>query len=137
MGLEQDPSLLGALMKAVDTALFDHFDSRRIERRRELIAEWKTRQSYPYHNEPATDEERVERAAFDVIATAVRRHIPKFRSQERLALGLLKDTLQRNPSGVTALLDQYVGLGQDEQEAPPPTRTHTTLAVDQSHDQRH
>ncbi|WP_168915242.1 hypothetical protein [Microcella flavibacter] len=58
----------------------------------------------------------VERATFDVIATAVRRHIPNKRDQEKLTLGLLKDTLQRNPDGVKTLLDHYVGLTEGESQ---------------------
>lgn len=114
--MEQETSLLGSLMQVVDSTLEDHFEARREEQRRELVDRWKTTKAYPYEGEPTSDEEVVERATFDVIATAVRRHIPKKRDQEKLTLGLLKDTLQRNPDGVKTLLDQYVGLTEGESE---------------------
>lgn len=114
--MEQETSLLGSLMQVVDSTLEDHFEARRAEQRRELVGRWKETKTYPYEGDPASEEEVVERATFDVVATAVRRHIPKTRGQEKLTLGLLKDTLQRNPDGVKALLNQYVGLTEGESE---------------------
>lgn len=114
--LEQEPSVLGVLIKAVEEALADHFDARRSERRRELVETWKRNESYPFKGEPQSDEERIERATFDVVATAARRRIPKGKDNERLTLGLLKDTLQRNPEGVKTLLGQYAGLTATEEE---------------------
>ena len=114
--MEQETSLLGSLMQVVDSTLEDHFEARRAEQRRELVGRWKETKTYPYEGDPASEEEVVERATFDVVATAVRRHIPKKRGQEKLTLGLLKDTLQRNPDGVKTLLNQYVGLTEGESE---------------------
>lgn len=114
--MEQETSLLGSLMQVVDSTLEDHFEARRAEQRRELVGRWKETKIYPYEGDPASEEEVVERATFDVVATAVRRHIPKKRGQEKLTLGLLKDTLQRNPDGVKTLLNQYVGLTEGESE---------------------
>lgn len=114
--MEQETSLLGSLMKIVDSTLEDHFEARRAEQRRQLVDRWKETKTYPYEGDPASDEEMVERATFDVVATSVRRHIPKTRGQEKLTLGLLKDTLQRNPDGVKTLLNHYVGLTEGESE---------------------
>lgn len=114
--MEQETSVLGALMSAMNEKLADHFEARRRERRRALVESWKANETYPYKGSPKTEEEKVEWATFDVVATAVRRHIPKNRDQEKFTLGLLKDTLRRNPEGVTTLLDQYVGLTPDEEE---------------------
>lgn len=114
--LESEPSVLGALMAAVDDRLASYFDDRRAQRRRELVESWKANDSYPYPGHPQSSEEQVERATFDVLATAIRRHIPKARKQEKLTLGLLKDTLQRNPNGVKTLLSEFAGLSADEGE---------------------
>lgn len=114
--MEQEPSVLGALMELVEAKLEEHFDSRRAERRRELVESWKANDSYPFKGEPQSVEERVERAAFDVVATTVRRHIPKGKTQEKLTLGLLKESIQRNPEGVQELLGQYAGLTPEEDE---------------------
>lgn len=111
-----DDSVLGGLLKTVDEALERYFEARRAERRRQLVDTWKEKKSYPFEGEPKTEEDQIERATFDVVATAMRRHIPKSSNQEKLTLGLLKDTLQRNPDGVKTLLDQYVGLTEDEGE---------------------
>lgn len=111
-----DESVIGALLSEVDVELERYFEARRAERRRQLVDAWKEKKSYPFEGEPKTEEDQIERATFDVVATAMRRHIPKSSSQEKLTLGLLKDTLQRNPDGVKNLLDQYVGLTEDEGE---------------------
>lgn len=111
-----DESVIGALLSEVDTELERYFEARRAERRRQLVDAWKEKKSYPFEGEPKTEEDQIERATFDVVATAMRRHIPKTSSQEKLTLGLLKDTLKRNPDGVKTLLDQYVGLTEDEGE---------------------
>lgn len=114
--MEQETSLVGSLMQIVDATLEDHFEARRSEQRRELVGRWRASKAYPYEGDPASDEEAVERATFDVVATAVRRHIPKARAQEKLTLGLLRDTLQRNPDGVKKLLNQYAGLTEGESD---------------------
>jgi hypothetical protein len=114
--LEATPSLLGLLLAEVDEMLEKHFESRRAQRRRELVEEWKAGNVYPYDGEPATEEEKVERATFDVVATSIRRHIPSGRQQKKLTLGLLRESIQHRPSDVSVLLDQYVGLPDDERE---------------------
>ncbi|GAB6938843.1 ATP-binding protein [Isoptericola variabilis] len=114
--METTPSVLGALLAEVDRVLERHFDDRRAQRRRELVEEWKAGSVYPYEGEPSTEEEKVERATFDVVATSIRRHIPSGRQQKKLTLGLLRESIQQRPSDVSALLDQYVGLAADERD---------------------
>lgn len=114
--METTPTALGGLLKELDQVLDDYLDARRAERRRELVEEWKSGNVYPYEGEPASEEEKVERATFDVVATSIRRHIPKDKSKKRLTLGLLKDSIQQRPGDVGALLDEYVGLPAEERE---------------------
>lgn len=114
--LEQEPSVVGDLLKAVNARLTDYFDERRDAQRRELVKSWKDDDTYPYKNDPGSEEEKVEQATFDVVSTAIRRHMPKKREQRRLTLGLLKDTLQRHPGGLGDLLDQFIGLSPEEKE---------------------
>lgn len=114
--METTPTVLGVLLKELDQVLDDYLDTRRAERRRELVEEWKSGHVYPYDGDPSSEEEKVERATFDVVATTIRRHIPKDKSKKRLTLGLLKDSIQQRPGDVAALLDEYVGLPQDERE---------------------
>lgn len=114
--MEAMPTVLGALLKELDQVLGSYLDARRAERRRELVEEWKSGNVYPYEGEPSSEEEKVERATFDVVATAIRRHIPRDKRKKRLTLGLLKDSIQQRPGDVAALLDEYVGLPEDERQ---------------------
>lgn len=114
--METTPTVLGALLKELDQVLGDYLDARRAERRRELVEEWKSGNVYPYEGDPSSEEEKVERAAFDVVATSIRKHIPQDKRKKRLTLGLLRDSIQQRPGDVGALLDEYVGLPQDERE---------------------
>lgn len=126
--LESTPSVLGMLLAEVDRALEEYFEARRAQRRRELVEEWKDGDVYPYQGEPGTEEEKVERATFDVVATSIRRHIPSSKKQKRLTLGLLRESLQQRPSDVSALLDEYVGLPADEKEQLERLLTRTSLS---------
>lgn len=107
-------SVVGGLVVAVDEFIDAHFESRRAEKRREVVQTWMANGTYPYAGEPASDEETVERAAFDVVATSIQRHIPKTKKQQKLALGLLRQSLQQTPSDVGELLDQFLGLPAEE-----------------------
>lgn len=114
--MEHEPSVIGSLLKSVNARLASYFDERRDEQRRELVESWKGDDTYPYKEGPESEEQKVEQATFDVVATAIRRHMPKKREQRRLTLGLLKDTLQRHPTGLGNLLDQFVGLSAEEKD---------------------
>lgn len=114
--IEEEESLVGGLVKAADRKLLEHFEDRRSQRRRELVEEWKNDKTYPYLGEPGSEEEKVERATFDVVATSIRRHVPKTKKQQKLTLGLLKQSLQQRPDDVSALLDQFLGLPAEERE---------------------
>lgn len=115
--LQSADTPLGGLLAAALDILEQHFDARRDERRRQQVEEWKRRETYPYKGEPQTEEEKVERAAFDVVATSIRRHIPtKNKQQEGLTLGLLRDSLKQRPANVSDLLDQFLGLPEDERD---------------------
>lgn len=126
--MEDTPSVLGMLLSEVDRVLEEHFEARRSQRRRELVEEWKEGQVYPYQGDPASEEEKVERATFDVVATSIRRHIPTSRSKKKLTLGLLRESIQQRPSDVSALLDEYIGLPSDEKEQLERLLTRTSLS---------
>ncbi len=126
--LEDHPSVIGALVAKVTSTLEDHFEERRAEKRRELVAAWKSEKTYPYEGEAKTEEEKVERATFDVVATSIRRHIPTKKPQQKLTLGLLRESLQQRPSDVSELLDQFIGLPGDEREQLDRLLKRTSLA---------
>lgn len=125
---EVEESQLGGLVAAARRKLLEHFEDRRSERRRELVEVWKNEKTYPYDGEPASEEEKVERATFDVVATSIRRHVPKTKKQQKLTLGLLKQSLQQRPSDVSALLDQFLGLPVEEREQLDRLLKHTSLS---------
>ena len=108
--------MFGVLVAEVRTLLKDHFEDRRAEKRRELVQGWKQQGTYPYQGEPRTEEDQVERATFDVVATSINRHVPSAKRQQKLTLGLLKESLQQRPSDVGELLDQFLGLPSEERE---------------------
>lgn len=126
--METAPTVLGALLKELDQVVDDYLDARRAERRREMVEDWKLGHVYPYQGEPSSEEEKVERATFDVVATSIRRHIPKDKYKRRLTLGLLKDSLQQRPGDVSALLDEYVGLSAEERDQLDRLLTRTGLS---------
>jgi hypothetical protein len=109
-------SLVGALVIAVRASLGAYFEERRAQKRREVVERWKQKGTYPYEGEPHTEEEQVERATFDVVATSINRHVPPGRRQQKLTLGLLRESLQQRPSDVGELLDQFLGLPSEERE---------------------
>jgi hypothetical protein len=113
---DSDETLVGSLLAAARRQLDDHFEARRAVQRRKLVVEWKDKKTYPYEGEATSDADKVERAAFDVVATAIRRHIPKEPRKQRLTLSLLRDSLKHRPGDLTRGLDQILGLPKDELE---------------------
>lgn len=126
--LESTPSSLGKLLREVERLLKNYFDERRAQRRRELVQEWKDGKVYPYQGDPESEEEKVERATFDVIATSIRRHIPSAKPQKKLTLGLLRESLQQRPNEVSTLLDEYIGLPSEDKEQLDRLLKHTSLS---------
>ncbi|MDR0489277.1 MAG: ATP-binding protein [Propionibacteriaceae bacterium] len=114
--LETEPSILHVLLDMSLTFIKDYFSSRRAERRREIVDQWKRDKTYPYDAEPATPEDQVEQAMFDVVATAVHSNVPNSPNQQRMTLTLLKEALQKRPDNLTSLLDQYLNLSLEERE---------------------
>lgn len=66
---------VGSLWNASRAAIREHFNARRLERRREQVAEWKKNRTYPYEGEPQTEAEKAERAVFDVVSGALSQQI--------------------------------------------------------------
>lgn len=117
LGDDTDATVVGALLIAAGHLLEAHFETRRSEQRRRLVQEWKKKKTYPYgEDEPRSDADKAERAAFDVVATSIRRHIPKEQRKQRLTLGLLKNALQHSPGDLTRALDELLGLPTEERE---------------------
>jgi hypothetical protein len=113
---ESEQTVIGSLLTAAKAQLEDHFESRRAEQRRRLVADWKDKNTYPYKGEATSESDTIERATFDVVATSIRRHIPRDVRKQRLTLGLLKNSLQHRPGDMSRVLNDFLGLPKDERE---------------------
>lgn len=111
-----DGSLATRLMKVAQKEVMAYLYRRRSQKRREQIQRWKDNNQYPYRDEPVDEAERVERATFDVIATAVSRHIPRQRQKGALALTLLKKSVRHDPEETQRLLIEVLNLSEDSRE---------------------
>ncbi|MEV0716264.1 ATP-binding protein, partial [Asanoa sp. NPDC050611] len=99
-----------ALVAVAREQLRAHFRSRADDRRRELVQRWQAEGSYPYESTGGG----VERETFDLVATAVHRHIPGRGNQRRATLALLREVLRSRPDRVADLLGEVFKLSDDE-----------------------
>ncbi|WUR58557.1 ATP-binding protein [Micromonospora chokoriensis] len=98
-------------------ALRKYFDARRDEARSALITQWKDESSYPYSDVPANDLEAAERDLFDVVAVTAAPALQGTDVRSRkLSLRLLREALQRDPTQMGRILEEVIGL-TDEQMA--------------------
>jgi len=126
-GVGQESELAG-LLAVANESIVDHFESRRNARRREQVGKWKENGTYPYEGEPGSVEDSVERATFDVLSTAISKHVPAAKPQQKLILGLLKESLQQQPERVGDLIDQWIGLPEQERQDFDRLLKHTGLS---------
>lgn len=112
LGAQDSP--LAPLMTLVTAKLEEHFDRRREGGRREQLQDWHDRGTHPYPKPGQNPAEELERVVFDVVATTIRRHVPRPLRQQKLVLGLLRETLRRQPADSPALLQEFLGLSVDE-----------------------
>ncbi|MEV4540429.1 ATP-binding protein [Micromonospora echinaurantiaca] len=98
-------------------ALKEYFDARRDEARSALISQWKEESSYPYTEAPAGDLEAAERDLFDVVAVTAAPALQGTDVRSRkLSLRLIREALQRDPTQMGRILEEVIGLS-DEQMA--------------------
>ncbi|GIF68349.1 hypothetical protein Ais01nite_63840 [Asanoa ishikariensis] len=98
-----------ALVAAAREQLRAHFRSRVDDRRRELVARWRTEGDYPYEADGGLEQE-----TFDLVATTVHRHIPRRGNQRRATLALLREVLRARPDRVADLLGTIFKLSDDD-----------------------
>ncbi|GIF75160.1 hypothetical protein Asi02nite_46780 [Asanoa siamensis] len=107
---EGHDSEVTALLAVAREQLRAHFRSRDDDRRRELVQRWQAEGSYPYDDAAAGPD----RATFDLVATAVHRHIPRRGNQRRATLALLREVVRARPERVAAVLDEIFKLSDDD-----------------------
>ncbi|MFJ4845455.1 ATP-binding protein [Streptomyces sp. NPDC088733] len=105
---------IAALLAVTRQKLRDHFKVRAVERRHEIVDKWKDGGLYPYHEEPETEAEKVERETFDIIATTVHRHMPRPAKHQRATLALLRESVKHQPGHVNRILDEIFRLSSDD-----------------------
>jgi len=123
------PDEVGQLWVAARSAIREHFDARRRERRREQIEHWKATGAYPYAGEPANDADRAERAVFDVVSGTLAQHISKSKQQAQLTLQLLRDAIQHDPDRLTVIVHEVVSLNDADRDALTRLLKETTLSA--------
>ncbi|MEU4147880.1 ATP-binding protein [Streptomyces parvulus] len=119
---------IASLLFVTRQKLRDHFKLRAVERRHEIVDKWKDDGLYPYHEEPETEAEKVERETFDIIATTVHRHMPKPAKHQRATLALLRESVKHQPSHVNKILDEVFRLSSDDKSELDRLLSRTSLS---------
>lgn len=122
-------SLVGALITAARDRLREHFKTRALEQRHEVVQQWKTDGVYPYAGEATTDTDRLERETFDLVAATVHRQIPRGKRQLRSTLTLLREAVRHQPDTMHELLDELFRLTGDEKAHLKTLLDRTSLAA--------
>lgn len=118
----------GSIWRSAQTAIREHFASRRRDKRREQVQQWKQTGVYPYKGEAKTGAEKAERAVFDVVSSAIVPQISKGKSGAQVVLTLVRDALRTDPDNLGALLSEYVALSEVDRKALTRLLSETTLA---------
>lgn len=118
----------GSIWRSAKNAIREHFATRRRDKRRDQVQQWKQTGVYPYKGEAKTGAERAERAVFDVVSSAIVPQISKGKSGAQVVLSLVRDALRTDPENLGALLSEYVALSEVDRKALTRLLTETTLA---------
>lgn len=110
------------IINAARDRLRSYIRGRLAEKASSIIDEWKSENIYPYSAEDGNDPISVaERQVFDIVAAEVHDHHPTFKESDRnnkqLTLALIRQALERNPSGIAKILQEIVSLSEKEQQA--------------------
>lgn len=108
---------------------------RRIERQRasdrrsKILAKWDGEGVYPYTDAPRTQEEELTRETFDLVAYEAAEVIDKgSKKTKRLALSLIKQALESDPSSLQRVLTEVLDLPDERVEELAALLDETSLA---------
>ncbi|GAB2506810.1 ATP-binding protein [Microbacterium petrolearium] len=118
----------GAVWKAAQRAIREHFAAQRRDQRRKQVSKWKETGIYPYKEEAESEPEKAERALFDVVSSAVVPRVSKGRANEKVVLNLVRDALRTDPENLGVLLSEYTALSEEDRSALTRLLTESTLA---------
>ncbi|MET9654600.1 ATP-binding protein [Streptomyces sp. NPDC006460] len=113
---EASDSPVASLLAATRNHLKAYFRQRAVERRKEVVDQWKDDGLYPYDAEPEGEAERVERETFDTVAATIHRHMPRPAKHLKATLALLRESVAHQPSNVNRILDEVFRLTSDDKQ---------------------
>lgn len=104
-----------AIVKRVRSAIGKYFRKLQQGEADEAITRLKAEGSYPYHHEPKTVIDKVERRVFDLCTINVSRHLPNFTdgmdvNGRRLLLRMLQEALAQDPTSVGKIIREVCRL---------------------------
>jgi hypothetical protein len=101
-------------------ALREHFRKRGAEVTANVVEQWKKEKLYPFEGEADDIIEETERQVFDVLALNLNTYLPDFEradpKNKKLALQLLKQALEKDPTALQAILEDVLNLPHEKQE---------------------
>lgn len=120
----------GKVIEASKDALRVYMAERLRDKEAATVLAWKSEGVYPYSNDPSDGFETAKRETFNVIAMAASRSIneTKSRNLKRLALNLLKQTLESDPESLLPILMEVSTLPQTRIDELKEILEHTTLS---------
>ncbi|NCT90391.1 hypothetical protein GXB85_05420 [Cellulomonas sp. APG4] len=118
------------VIEAAKERLKQHFKQRDRERQRKIIEKWQEEDVYPYPDKPRSEADEVARETFDLVALAAARVVNENRSAKgkRFALRLIKEAIDHSPSALKTLLQEVIGLSEQQLEDFEALREHTSLS---------
>jgi Histidine kinase-, DNA gyrase B-, and HSP90-like ATPase len=106
-----------AVLDASRQQLRSHFKDRGEDERRRQVGEWKAEKVYPFDDEPDTATESASRELFDVVAVTARDAVNAGETRSKaLSLRLLREAIEQNPGSLRRVLDEVLGLSEDDLE---------------------
>lgn len=102
------------VMEAARDQLRAHFRTRADHLRREVIAEWKKENTYPFEDGDETPAQTAAREVFDVVAITASNVVnASERPARRLSLRLIREALEQDPGSLQRVLHDVLDLPQD------------------------
>lgn len=120
LGLAELDSKLNELIERAKVSMRAHFRARDIEQAKNLVAEWKSEQTYPYQGEPQDSVQKLERQVFEIVALNVATSLPDFQSTDRTSrkfqLRILRQAIEKSPAELQLILNEVLGLPKRKQD---------------------
>ncbi|MBD7951225.1 ATP-binding protein [Oerskovia rustica] len=103
------------VLEAAKDKLKTHFKERDDALKQKIIKDWRDENVYPFTGEPQSEAEAVKKETFDIIAVAASRIINESKPKgKKLALTLIREATENDPSSLKRVLRDVIGLSKDE-----------------------